>query len=103
MPLYEPEIVAEVEMSTIDVLTVKDARLAPAGTITLEGTRAAPLLLKSATIAPPAGAALVRVTVPVDDCSPPTTLEGLSVKEERVSGGSGTGVTVSEADLVTPP
>jgi len=29
VPLYEAEIVEEVEMSTIDVLTVKDARLAP--------------------------------------------------------------------------
>ena len=90
-------------MSTIEVLTVKDAALAPAGTITLEGTLAAPLLLESMTIAPPVGAALVRVTVPVEDCRPPTTLEGLSVNEERVSGGRGTGVTVSEADLVTPP
>ena len=103
VPLYEAEIVAEVEMSTIAVLTVKDALLAPAGTITFEGTLAAPLLLKSATIAPPAGAALVIVTVPVEASSPPTTLEGLSVNEERASGGSGTGVTVSEADLVTPP
>ena len=90
-------------MSTIEVLTVKDAELAPAGTITLEGTLAAPLLLERTTIAPPVGAALVRVTVPVEDSSPPTTLDGLSVNEERVSGGSGTGVTVSEADLVTPP
>ena len=103
MPLYEAEIVEEVEMSTIDVLTVKDAELAPAGITTLEGTLAAPLLLKSATMAPPAGATLVRVTVPVEDSSPPITLEGLSVNEARASGGRGTGVTVSEADLVTPP
>ena len=103
MPLYEAEIVEEVEMSTIDVLTVKDAELAPAGITTLEGTLAAPLLLKSATMAPPAGAALVRVTVPVEDSSPPTTLEGLSVSEESVSSGRGTGVTVSGADLLTPP
>ena len=49
MPLYEAEIVEEVEMSTIDVLTVKDTLLAPAGTITLEGTLAAPLLLERET------------------------------------------------------
>jgi len=36
VPLYEAEIVEEVEMSTIDVLTVKDAELAPAGITTLE-------------------------------------------------------------------
>jgi len=101
--LYEAEIVEEVEMSTIDVLTVKDAEPAPAGITTLEGTLAAPLLLKSATMAPPVGAALVRFTVPVEDSNPPITLEGLSVNEARASGGRGTGVTVSEADLVTPP
>ena len=49
VPLYEAEIVAEVEMRTKDVLTVKLTLLAPAGTITLEGTLAAPLLLKRKT------------------------------------------------------
>jgi hypothetical protein len=101
--LYEAEIVEEVEMSTIDVLTVKDALLAPAGTSTLEGTLAAPLLLERTTLAPPAGAARVRVTVPVEASTPPITLEGLSVNEARASGGRGTGATVSEADLVTAP
>jgi len=47
--LYEAEIVAEVEMRTKDVLTVKLTLLAPAGTITLEGTLAAPLLLERKT------------------------------------------------------
>jgi len=47
--LYEAEIVEEVEMRTKDVLTVKVALVAPAGTITLEGTLAAPLLLESKT------------------------------------------------------
>jgi len=103
VPLYEAEIVAEVEIRTMDVLTVKDALVAPAGMNTLEGTRAAPLLLERAMVAPPARAALVRVTVPLEDSRPPTTLEGFSVNEERVGGGIGTGVTVSEADLVTPP
>ncbi len=85
------------------VPTLNDALLAPAGTNTLEGTTAAPLLLESGTITPPGGAARLMVTVPVEDCRPPTTLEGLSVNEETVSGGRGTGVTVSEADLVVPP
>src|SRR5437899_3080604 len=102
VPLYEAEIVAEVEMRTIDVFTVKVALVAPAGTVTLEGTVAAPvLLLESRTWAPPAGAGPLRVTVPVEDCAPPTTLVGLSVSEERV--GSGEGVTVTEAVWVTPP
>jgi hypothetical protein len=100
--LYEAEIVAEVEMRTIDVFTVKVALVAPAGTVTLEGTVAAPvLLLESRTCAPPAGAGPLSVTVPVEDCAPPTTLVGLSVSEERV--GSGEGVTVTEAVWVTPP
>ena len=47
--LYEAEIAAEVEMRTKDVLTVKVALVAPAGTITLEGTLAAPLLLERKT------------------------------------------------------
>lgn len=101
--LYEAEIVAEVETRTMAVPTVNDALVPPAGTITLVGTLATPLLLESATTAPPAGAALVKVTVPVEDCTPPTTLEGLSVNTERVGGGSGTGVTVSVADRVAPP
>ena len=36
----------------MDVLTVKVALVAPAGTNTLEGTRAAPLLAESMTVAP---------------------------------------------------
>jgi len=101
--LYEAEIVAEVTMRTADVLTVKVALLVPAGTITLKGTLAAPLLLESMTCAPPAGAGPVKVTVPVENCTPPITLEGLSVNEDRVGSGGGAGVTVSEADLVAPP
>jgi len=100
--LYEAEIVAEVEMRTKDVLTVKVTLLAPAGTITLEGTLAAPLLLERKTCAPPAGAGPVRVTVPVEDW-PPKTFAGFSVNEESVGAGGGAGVTVSETDLVTPP
>ena len=96
------EMVADVETRTIDVRTVKDALVAPAGTITLEGTLAAPLLLESVMVIPPAGAGPVRVTVPVEDCRPPMTLEGFSLSDERVGGGGGAGVTVSEADLVAP-
>ncbi len=103
VPRYEAEMVEEVEIKTMDVRTRKDARVAPAGTNTVEGTLAAPLLLESAMVAPPAGAAPVKVTVPVEDPSPPTTLVGFNVNEARTGSGTGTGVTVSEADLVTPP
>ena len=94
-------MVDEVEISTTDVLTGKLAPVAPAGMVTLDGTLDAELLLERATLAPPAGAALLSLTVPVDDCNPPTTLVGLKVKEANT--GRGTGLTVSEAVFVVPP
>jgi len=96
--LYEAEIVAEVDMRTIDVLTVKVALALPAGTVTVNGTLAAPLPLESMTCAPPAGAGPLSVTVPMEDCKPPTTLVGFSVSEATVGG-----FTVSEAVRVVPP
>ena len=88
-------------MRTIDVFTVKVALVAPAGTVTLAGTLATVLLLESVIWAPPAGAGPLRVTVPVEDCTPPITLVGFSVSEETVGGG--TGITVSEAVLLATP
>jgi hypothetical protein len=70
-------------MVTALVLTVKVALLAPARTVTLEGTLATTLLLESITCAPPVGAGPLSVTVPVD-CAPPVTLVGFSVTEERL-------------------
>ncbi len=73
-----------VDAATALVLTVKVALVAPAATVTLEGTVAAVvLLLESVTCAPPAGAGPLSVTVPVEDCAPPTTLVGFSESEER--------------------
>ena len=97
-------MVTAVDAPTVLVLTVNDALVAPAATVTLEGTLAAVvLLLESATCAPPVGAGPLSVTLPVEDCAPPTTLVGFSVTEERVGGGGAAGVTVSESDLVAPP
>ena len=60
------------------VVTLKLALLVPADTVTLAGTPAtAVLLLESATTAPPAGAAEVRVAVPVAAVGP-TTLVGFT-------------------------
>lgn len=102
MLLYEAEMVEEVDIRTMDVFTVKVALVLPAGTVTLEGTlAAAALLLESVISAPPAGAGPLSVTVPVEDCKPPTTLAGFNVSEVTV--GRGGGITVSEADVVTPP
>jgi hypothetical protein len=94
--------VTAVDAATALVLTVNVALVAPAATVTLEGTLAVVvLLLESATWAPPAGAGPLSVTVPVEDCAP-TTLIGISVNEESVGGGGGAGITVSEADLLAP-
>jgi hypothetical protein len=87
-------MVAEVETRTTDVLTRNVALVAPAGISTLEGTLAALLLLESETSAPPVGAGPFKITVPVEDCTPQTTLEGFSASE--LSFGS-CGVTVSDA------
>jgi hypothetical protein len=94
-------MVTVVDAATAVVLTVNVAPVAPAGTVTLEGTLAAPLSLASVTCAPPDGAGPLSVTVPVEDCAPPTTVVGFSVSEERV--GSADGVTMSVAVLLTPP
>ena len=61
------------------MLAVKAALVAPAGTVTLAGTVAAEgLLLARPTLAPPAGAGALRLTVPCDVC-PPFTAPGLNV------------------------
>jgi hypothetical protein len=96
-------MVTVVDAVTTLVLTVKVAVVAPGGTATLEGTLAAPLLLESATCAPPVGAGPLSVTVPVEDCTPPITLVRFSVSEESEGAGGEASVTVSEAVLVTPP
>jgi hypothetical protein len=84
----------------MDVFAVNVALVAPAGTVTVEGTLAAALLLDSVTCTPPAGAGPLSVTVPVEDPTPPTPptpLEGFSISALTVGG-----VTVSATDLVTP-
>ena len=68
-----------VEVTAI-VLTVKLAVVAPPGTVTEVPTTAAALLLDSPTATPAAGAALLNVTVPVEEL-PPRTLVGLRVTE----------------------
>jgi len=72
-------IVTEVSEATVPVVAVKVAVVAPAGTVTVAGTWAAAELLDvNATAAPPAGAGLSRVTVPVED-APPGTVAGLTL------------------------
>ncbi len=84
VPLYDPEIVTEVDVLTAVVVTVKLALVAPAATITPDGTEATDgLLLESVTAAPPDGAPALSVTVPVEDW-PPVTLAGFRVSEASV-------------------
>src|SRR5436190_24326744 len=86
-------MVTVVDAVTALVLTVNVALVAPAATVTLEGTVATDvLLLESATCAPPDGAGPLSVTVPVEE-SPPVTVVGLSDSEVSVRGGAGVAVS----------
>src|SRR5712671_495213 len=68
--------------ATLNVVTVKLALVAPAATVTLDGTLAEPgRLLDRLTTVPPVGAALDSPTVPVEGL-PPLTLAGLTLNEE---------------------
>lgn len=86
-PPNDAEMVTGVDVPTALVLTVKVAFVAPTGTVTPAGTPAAPLLLESRTCTPPAGAGPLSVTVPVEDCAPPTTFVGLTSNDDRDGGG----------------
>jgi len=88
-----------VEPDTGLVATANVAPVAPAATVTLDGTVAAEgLSLDSDSTAPPGGAGPLSVTVPVDE-APPATAEGLTASSLNVGGGS---VTVSTDVLPTP-
>jgi len=85
------------------VVAVKLALLVPAGTVTLGGTvTTAGWLVPSDTTAPPAGAAALKVTVPVEEL-PAVTLLGVSVREDTIGEPPPGGVTISVADLATVP
>ena len=75
----------EVRVPTVTVETEKFPVVAPPATVTLAGTVAAALLLERVTRAPPAGAALLSVTVPVED-APPARVAGLKDTDDKVGG-----------------
>ena len=79
------------------VVTVKVAVVLPAATATVAGTAAATSLLVRATEMPPVGAAVLRVTVPVDT-APRATLAGLRDTDESAADA----VMVRVAVLLTP-
>ena len=84
---------------TLPVVTEKVADVKPCATVTEAGTLAADVFeLERETTAPPAGAAAVRVTVPVLDW-PLTTVPGDTETPLRAAGG---GLTVSP-NVSLPP
>src|SRR6185312_2702042 len=70
-------MLVDVSALTPEVMMTKLAAVSPWGTVMLAGTLTDPLALDSETPAPPAGAAPVSVTVPVD-ALPPMTDAGLA-------------------------
>ena len=98
--LYVPVMFTGVLDATPVVVTVKLPDVAPAAIVTFAGTAATDgFALERVTTAPPAGAAAVRVAVPVEGM-PPTTLAGLTETEARLAPAGG--VTVRVACFVTP-
>jgi hypothetical protein len=75
-------IVAVAAVVPAVVVTVNVPVVLPAATVTEAGTVAAALLLDKVTEMPPVGAALLKVTVPVDE-APRATLAGLRETDER--------------------
>jgi hypothetical protein len=84
-PPKVPVMLPDVDAVTDTVLTVKFPLVAPAAMVTLPGTVAAlGMLLDSVTTAPPEGAAVVNVAVPVD-ALPPTTLFGFTDTDDKLA------------------
>ncbi len=84
-PLSVAEMVTVTDAGTALVPTVNVALVAPAATVTLEGTWAAAALLpESASCAPPAVAGPLNVTMPVEEF-PPVTLVGFNESAKRES------------------
>ncbi len=61
--------------------------------MTLKGTCAAALLLERLTTAPPLGAALLNVRLPVEAC-PPVTADGLTLTDCNATADVGGGTTL---------
>jgi hypothetical protein len=99
-PLAAAAITAGVLAATGTVVIVKVAVVAPAATVTLDGTVAAALLEDNATTTPPDGAALASLTVPVED-APPVTLVGLTVTELTAGPAARAGTAIQPMILTS--
>jgi len=89
-------MVAVANEVTVVVVTAKVTLVPPGATVTVDGTVADALSLDSETEMPPLGAALLKVTVPVEDV-PPVTLVGLRDTDDSATEG----VMVSAVVLLT--
>lgn len=93
-PWYVAVIVATTDELTALVVIVNVAVVDPAGTVTLPGSEAEPLLLCNEIAAPPLGATPFNVTVPVTFV-PPVTVDGFNATPT-----SDAGLTVNVAEIV---
>jgi len=89
---------AVVTLLTPEVVIVNVTEVFPAATVAVAGTTAEALSLLSDTTAPPVGAGLFSVSVPVE-LLPPTTLVGLTLTAVRLA----TGVMVKVACTLAVP
>ena len=90
-------ITTDVEAVTEFAVAGREALVAPAATVTEVGTVRAALFALSVIAVPPAGAALVRLTVQVVEV-PESTVEGEQATEDRTAGA----IRVRAADLELP-
>lgn len=100
-PEYDAVSVTGVDADTLPLVVMLNVTdVDPCGTVTLAGTVAAVLELRSDTVAPPVPAADVRVTVPVPDW-PPVIVLGLTEMLLSVGDGLAGGLTVRANVLLT--
>ena len=86
VPFKEALMVTDVGLVTAAVVMLNVALVAPPATVTLAGTVASEMeLLDSVTMVPLAGAAALKVTVPVE-VLPPVTVVGFRLSADSVEG-----------------
>jgi hypothetical protein len=96
--LYVAVMIALPLVRMLPAVAVNVAVVAPAATVTLDGTPTTALLLESDTDAPPLGATCERVTVQLE-LPPPDTVPGLHDTELTTAGGISDTVVFFEPPL----
>src|SRR5260370_27903580 len=90
---------ADVKTLTALVVILNGALVALAGMVTLKGTCAAALLLERLTTAPPLGATLLNVTLPVEPC-PAVTAAGFALTDRN---GKHMSIVQADVSVSGPP